>query len=266
MGPISSPQRGARQARQRAQRRWVSPQVVVGLIQPPGGVVDVEKPASASRDAVRPPRRAAQHEVGVDVHGGEHGTVERQGQAVVPAEEGDVLEPAGQHPVSAELGKGEVGLVQRGHDGRFGEGVGHGEHDALGTAALGEIVVGDHHPWARVPRRSSQLCFDFLGTRCPGPVERFTFCGRASCRRTGLCVAPRGATGAGGVQNAGGVFRHHSSAHTPDVIQPRDDLVRLVLYSIPHTATTAQARRRIQTLLISKHSSRDSSTPRAFVS
>ena len=46
-----------------------------------------------------------------------------------------------------EFGKGGVGLIERAsRSGALGKGAGHGEHDAFGPAALGEVVMGDHHP------------------------------------------------------------------------------------------------------------------------
>ena len=79
MGPIPPSQRSAEEVLDRSQRRGVSAQVVIGLIEPAGGVVDVEESASCPSNAMGPPRGAAQDEIGVDVRGGEDRGVEAEG-------------------------------------------------------------------------------------------------------------------------------------------------------------------------------------------
>ncbi len=150
MGAIPSPQWCTETLRDRSKRGRTVVQVIVDLVKPARGVVDVEEPTTASRDAVRPARCAAEDEVGIDAHRGEDRGIERECEAVLAAQQRRTLEHARRHVMGPEFGKGRPGLIERGHDRRLRKRASHGEHHALGAAALGEVVVRDYDPYAPV--------------------------------------------------------------------------------------------------------------------
>ena len=117
----------------------MSTQVVLGLIEPASGVVDVEEPHPGRRCRSPPEVLHTDELIGIDVGGGEDRGIEREGKAVIAPQQRDALKPTGRHLVLAEIRKGEVGLIQRGHDGRPGEGAG----------PWPERHVRLHHAWVR---------------------------------------------------------------------------------------------------------------------
>ena len=154
-------------------------EVAVRLVEPAGGRVAVDDLAPGHARAVRPAARTADDDVGVDAHRRERGREERQREPVVAAQR---REPVERPAARRRANPGNVSAARRARCGAAArEGPREREHDALGAAALRQVVVDERDHTAKALRISS------TGEDKPGPyLPRFCVLRATRVRPTGI--------------------------------------------------------------------------------
>ena len=119
--------------------------VAVALIEPAGRRVAVDDLAPANAHAVSPAARAADDHARTNLEPRERRGKHRQREPVMPPEDGDAIDGQRADLAPVEIGKGSLGIEERGVQVGIGKCIQHREHDPLCPAALRQVVVHDRH-------------------------------------------------------------------------------------------------------------------------
>jgi len=111
--------------------------------------VAVHDLAAARADAVRPAARTANDDVGVDARTPEGERQEWERQPVTPPKQRRAVEPERAHVAVTELRESRGRVVERRVYGCVRKCAAERKDDALGAAALGQVVVDERHPRVR---------------------------------------------------------------------------------------------------------------------